>query len=98
MKRKDIEYSSTRAAGPENELTLEKLVQTYNLLLPPIDVWGDLAKKYDMHVDLGDLLILSTRDQGLLIELDLEIPTWVKFSILVSKGEIIVVRASTIFK
>ncbi len=94
MKKKDVEWDSTTASFEDSNLTLEKLAKTYKLLPPNFDVWEELAKKYDMDLSLGDLLVLSTKDQDELIDYGLEFPTWVKFSICVDEGEMIVVRAS----
>jgi hypothetical protein len=90
--------TAIQAMDPEGNLTLEKLMEAYKLVPPPIDVWGELAKKYNMHQALGDLLVISTNDESTIIEWGLEIPTWVKFSQWVKKGEMIVIRASAVFR
>ncbi len=71
-------------------------MQAYKLLPSPIDVWGELAKKYNMFPNLGDLLILSTKDQDKLTDWGLEIPKWLKFNACVNEGEMFVVRLSSL--
>lgn len=98
MKKKDVEFNSTKTGFKDSELTLEKLFATYKLLPPPLDVWREMAEKYDIHPYLGDLFIFSTLDQEKLLEWELEIPSWVKFSLYVSEGEVIVVKAPVGFR